>query len=219
MSVYPCRSISSCAPAIRAASVGWTATSGAPCRAAPATLTSDALSGTTTTAGTPSTAAAYATARPWFPLECVTTPRSRCSAGNALIAAKAPRSLKDPVGCRDSGLTSRRGVVCGNGTSGVRTITPSRRPAAARVSSTVTSDVTGHPAAGRGVSYAPVAGLTLAQPSSSRPDPDAAGLEARITRSAHRFLRSRAAALQPSPVTGIASKPDRWYRDYQRGTG
>ncbi len=138
--------------------MGSTVTIRAPCRAAAATFTSAALCGTTTTAGTPSTSAAYATARPWFPLECATTPRARCPAGSALIAAKAPRSLKAPVGCRDSGLMSRRGSVSGNGTSGVLTMTPSRRCAAALISSTVTSAVTGHPGAGRESSGASTAG-------------------------------------------------------------
>ena len=65
--------------------------------------------------------------------------------GRALIAAYAPRNLNEPVGCSDSGLISSLGATRGNGISGVRTITPSRRSAADRISSTDTSRCTGQP--------------------------------------------------------------------------
>ena len=41
-----------------------------------------------------------------------------------MIAAYAPRSLNEPVGCSDSGLTSSGGLEPATGISGVRTATP-----------------------------------------------------------------------------------------------
>ena len=73
--------------ASRAARLGAEMTISAPSARMAATLTGAASSGTTTIEGMPSSAAAYATARPWLPLECVITPRSRAAAGSVFMAA------------------------------------------------------------------------------------------------------------------------------------
>ena len=56
-----------------------------------------------------------------------------------MIAVYAPRSLNDPVGCSDSGLTSSGGSSLATGISGVRTATRSRPRAASRISARPTS--------------------------------------------------------------------------------
>jgi hypothetical protein len=61
-------------------------------------LARDASAATTTVASRPRSPAARASAKPWFPAEAVTIGPS----GAAAIAARAPRILKDPVGCKVS---------------------------------------------------------------------------------------------------------------------
>ena len=56
-----------------------------------------------------------------------------------MIAVYAPRSLNDPVGCSDSGLTSSGGSSLATGISGVRTATRSSPRAASRISARPTS--------------------------------------------------------------------------------
>ena len=76
------------------------------------------------TARTPCSRAAYATPRPWFPVETATTPRFRWSSFSRKIALVAPRSLKAPVGCMVSSLhqisASHRSESACARTSGVR---------------------------------------------------------------------------------------------------
>ncbi len=86
MNVYPYRLTMSSVAAILAASVGWQVTICAPRRRVGPIFASGALSGTTTVAGIPSSAAAYARACAWLPLEWATTPRWRTCPGSALIA-------------------------------------------------------------------------------------------------------------------------------------
>ena len=50
--------------------------------------------------------AAAATAWPWLPVEKATTPDSRRASSRQSRALSAPRSLKEPVTCSDSALTS-----------------------------------------------------------------------------------------------------------------
>ena len=58
--------------------------------------------GTQTVAATPNILATVATARPWLPLEQVTTPRDRSSGVRLAMQFKAPLTLKDPVACKFS---------------------------------------------------------------------------------------------------------------------
>jgi hypothetical protein len=67
-------------------------------------LASTAPSGTTTCAGIPRVAAAMASALPWLPDECVTTPRAASSSESDHTALQAPRNLKAPPRCRFSHL-------------------------------------------------------------------------------------------------------------------
>ena len=60
---------------------------------------------TQTIALTPCRLAACATARPWLPVETVTTPRARSAASSAAMRLVAPRILKAPVSCSDSSLS------------------------------------------------------------------------------------------------------------------
>ena len=61
-----------------------------------ASLHAGAPCGTTMYAGTPTVLAASANAPAWFPLECVTTPRSRSAASSDRTALMAPRNLNAP---------------------------------------------------------------------------------------------------------------------------
>src|SRR5580704_12665079 len=56
----------------------------------------------------------------------------------ALIAVYAPRSLNEPVGWSDSGLTRRSGLSMGIGSSGVRITTEASRRAASVISARLT---------------------------------------------------------------------------------
>jgi len=67
-----------------------------------------ASSGITTCAGMPRARAAYASAAPWLPDECVTTPRAAMSAGRPNTALHAPRALNAPIFCRFSHLNQSR---------------------------------------------------------------------------------------------------------------
>ena len=108
----------------------------APSARVAATLTPAADSGITRTARIPNARAAYATAWAWLPLDGAITPR-RSSSVNAAILVYAPRILKAPIGCSDSGL-SQTSPAHRAGNSGVRTATPATRFCAARSSSSVT---------------------------------------------------------------------------------
>lgn len=67
-------------------------------------LQAGVFSGTTTCASIPRSLAARATAMPWLPLDCVTTPLAASSSLRLKIALVAPRILKLPVFCRLSHL-------------------------------------------------------------------------------------------------------------------
>jgi acyl dehydratase len=63
--------------------------------------------GTTTCASMPRSLAARATAMPWLPDDCVTTPLAAASSLRLKIAFVAPRILKDPVRWKLSHLKKR----------------------------------------------------------------------------------------------------------------
>ena len=69
---------------------------------------------------------ACATARPWLPVETVTTPRARATSPDAHMKFVAPRSLNAPVSCAVSSLREIRARPSadrdGEATSGVRRI-------------------------------------------------------------------------------------------------
>ena len=73
-----------------------------PSRSIAANFVSAAPSGTMTAEGIPSSRAAQATPWPMLPALAVTTPACSSSAGSCEIAFSAPRSLKEPIGCRFS---------------------------------------------------------------------------------------------------------------------
>src|SRR5262252_5408328 len=81
-----------------------------------ASFAEDVLAGTTTVAEIPSRCAAQATPSAWFPLEAVTTPVSPPA---AVRAARAPRTLNEPVGWKLSSLSRTFSPRPGLGTSGV----------------------------------------------------------------------------------------------------
>ena len=76
-----------------------------PSRSTAASFDDDALSGATIVAGMPSSRAIHATPCAMFPVLVVTTPSSSASLGALRIAFDAPRSLKEPIGCRFSSLS------------------------------------------------------------------------------------------------------------------
>ena len=90
------------------------------------------------TARRPSRAAAWASARPWLPVEAATTPCRRSSADSSATALVAPRSLKLPVCWRVSSLrwtgTPARAPSEGDATVGVAATRPPMRAAAASMS-------------------------------------------------------------------------------------
>jgi hypothetical protein len=107
-------------------------TTSAPRARVAATFTCGAPSGITTVAFTSASRAAHARARAWLPEGWVTTPRARPAASSVATALQAPRSLKTPTGCNDSGLT-HSGRSCSpqaQGSSGVLTTDPRMRSAA-----------------------------------------------------------------------------------------
>ena len=90
------RSISAQASA-RAGIVGAQSRIVAPRRRTFSSFTFAAFSGMTTQAGMPRRTAAYASAAPWLPDECVTTPRPASSAVSENTAFAAPRALNAPI--------------------------------------------------------------------------------------------------------------------------
>ena len=76
-----------------------------PMRSTAASFAGDALSGTTIVAGTPSSRAIHATPCAMFPVLVVTTPFASADRGASRMALAAPRSLKEPIGCRFSSLS------------------------------------------------------------------------------------------------------------------
>src|SRR5204862_4970140 len=91
----------------------------------------------TTSASTPSSAAAHATACAWLPAEMVITPRSRSSDVSALILLSAPRSLNEPVRWNSSHL--RCAPRSGEYRVGVWTTAPPIASRARRTSSRVST--------------------------------------------------------------------------------
>ena len=94
----------------------------------PSILRWGALSGMTMCASTPNARAAYATAWAWLPEEWARMPRALTSGSRRATAFTAPRILKAPIGCSDSGFSHRSGH--GERSSGVRTAWPRIRSAA-----------------------------------------------------------------------------------------
>src|SRR6185369_1322720 len=88
----------------RASSVGAQNRTVAPRPCTAAFLISAEFSGITTHAGMPRRAAAHATAAPWLPDECVTTPRRASALSSENTALHAPRALNAPTFCRFSHL-------------------------------------------------------------------------------------------------------------------
>src|SRR6266849_2047160 len=108
----------------------------APSRSTAACLVCGAWSGITTVQGTPCCRAHQATPWAMFPALAVHTPRASAAGPAAAIALPAPRSLKEPMGCRFSSL---RWISAGasstfSRTSGVRVAMPTSRSRAARIS-------------------------------------------------------------------------------------
>ncbi len=104
ISVAPVSRCTSAHAASRAATVGAQKRTVAPKPRTLATLIAGAFSGITTCAGMPRRDAAYASAAPWLPDECVTTPRAASAADNENTALVAPRALNAPTFCRFSHL-------------------------------------------------------------------------------------------------------------------
>src|SRR5260370_41221540 len=100
-------------------------------------FTAGAFLGITIHAGTPSHAAAQATAAPWFPLGCGTIPFATCFSVRERIAFEAPRILNEPVLCRFSHLKKIWALVIAFKEAavktGVRWIRGSRGACAARM--------------------------------------------------------------------------------------
>ncbi len=98
-----------------------------------------ASAGMNTVAATSSAAAALATAWPWLPEECVTTPARRAAGSSWRSALVAPRSLKLPVRCNGSGLSRIVPPVSASSAGlrsiGVRTMCGAMRAWAAAMSS------------------------------------------------------------------------------------
>ena len=87
----------------------------------------------------PSRLACRATAWAWLPADIATTPRARSAADSKASLLAAPRSLKEPIGCKFSSLSETCAPVAwltaSAGSIGVRSTRPAIRPAAARTSS------------------------------------------------------------------------------------
>ncbi len=77
----------------------------APQRRVLSTLMRGASAGMNTVAWMPRAAAAQASAWPWLPEECVTTPATHCAGDSVRAALVAPRNLKLPVRCNVSGFS------------------------------------------------------------------------------------------------------------------
>jgi hypothetical protein len=109
-SVYGCTKAAPVSRCTRAAVSSRAAMVGAQvCRIAPyariaSSFAATAPSGTTTWHGMPRVRAASASAPPWLPDECVTTPRAASSSGSDHTALQAPRNLKAPARCSGSAL-------------------------------------------------------------------------------------------------------------------
>ncbi len=96
-----------------------------PRRSTAASFVSEALSGTTIVAGTPSSRAIQATPCAMFPVLVVTRPSRSWSGGALSTAFAAPRSLKDAIGCRFSSFSQiSAGASTRRRTSGVRMTVP-----------------------------------------------------------------------------------------------
>ena len=91
-----------------------------------------------TVAFTPAARLACATARPWLPVDAVTTPFRRTSSDSDSTALVAPRSLKLPVSCWCSHFRKtsapRRRPRLNEGRRGVRKTLPAMRCLALRIS-------------------------------------------------------------------------------------
>ncbi len=83
-------------------------------------------------ARTPDSRAAQATPCPMFPALAVTTPSASSDGAAARTAESAPRSLKEPIGCRHSSFSH---VRSSSRTSGVRSTSSPMRSRARRISS------------------------------------------------------------------------------------
>src|SRR5690349_2232775 len=139
MSVAPLSRATSAQAASRDATFGAHNRTVAPNRSTLARFTAGAFSGITTHARMPRRRAAYASAAPWLPDECVTTPRRAVASSSENTALQAPRALNAPIFCRCSHLKNSDAPACSSIAvqliTGVRWTNGAMRACAARIAS------------------------------------------------------------------------------------
>jgi hypothetical protein len=125
-----------------------------------ASLVAGAVSGTTTVQGMPNDLAPHATPCAMFPALAVYTPfasRSGDSVASRCMAFVAPRSLKEPIGCRHSSLSQiSAGASTCSRTNGDRRTVPEMRARAALISSRVLGASVGVVMVGTAAALAPI---------------------------------------------------------------
>src|SRR6185437_6031118 len=138
MKTNPFSAASAWAWAAASARVAPCSTISAPQAAARVTLVAGVKRGITMVAAMPSRLAWRATAWAWLPADIAMTPERRSAGESRASRLAAPRSLKAPVGCRFSSLSTTSAPVARDRASlwivGLRSTRPAMRAAAASTS-------------------------------------------------------------------------------------